>query len=81
MGSKTSWLESSGAHKAAEALGSTCIGAWASWSHSSCYRHGGPKSADSENPEAYLLVLGYLEPRQLCRRGGIKPSGNRSSGA
>jgi hypothetical protein len=55
----------SGAHKAVEALGPTCIGVWASRSHGSCCRHRGPKSAGSMSPEACLLVLGYLEPQQL----------------
>jgi hypothetical protein len=41
-------------------------------SHGSCCRHGGPKSAGSESPEACLLVPGY---------GGTKPVGSRSSGA
>jgi hydrogenase/urease accessory protein HupE len=36
------WWQAAGAHKAAEALGSTCVGVWASRSHGSCWRHGEP---------------------------------------
>jgi hypothetical protein len=64
-----------------EALGSTCVGAWASRGHGSCYRHRAPESAGNTSPEGCLLVLGYLEPWQLLQMWGTKPSGSRSSGA
>jgi hypothetical protein len=42
MDSKAVRLESSGAHKAAEALGSTCVGVWASRKHAAAAGTGQP---------------------------------------
>jgi hypothetical protein len=73
-------LESSGVRKAAVALGS-CVGAWASTCHSSCCRHGEPKSAGSGSPEVFLLAPGYPEQQQLWRHRGTKSLDSRNSGA
>jgi hypothetical protein len=65
LGSKSSRLELSGAHKAAEALVSTCVGVWASKSHSNCCRHRGPKPAGSKSSGACLPGVGFQEPKEL----------------
>jgi hypothetical protein len=57
-GNKAGRLELSGAHKAAEVLGSTCVVVWASWSHSSCCRHGGTKPLGSKSSQVCLLGVG-----------------------
>jgi hypothetical protein len=72
LGIKASRLELSGVHKVAKALGSTCSEAWDSRSHSSCFKHGQPKSAGSKSSEACLLALGYLELWQLLQARGIQ---------
>jgi hypothetical protein len=51
-GSRGRELESSGVLNAVVALGSTCIGLWASRNHSSCCRHRSPKSVGSTSSEA-----------------------------
>jgi hypothetical protein len=61
-----------GAHNAAEALGSTCVGAWASRSHSNW----GSKPVSSENPGACLLVQASRKAvQQLLLAWGTKPAG------
>jgi hypothetical protein len=57
-GSKAGGLELSGVQKAAEALGSTCVGAWALRGHSSCCRHGGTKPVGIGIYGACLLGAG-----------------------
>jgi hypothetical protein len=71
VGKKVFWHQQNSKAKAGKALGSTCIGTWASRSHSSCYRHRGPKATGSRNPGSCLLVLGYHG--RCCRHGENKP--------
>jgi hypothetical protein len=75
-GSKASGLKLSGAYKAVEALGSTCVGARAPRSHGSCCRHKEPMHVGSESTEAYLLAFG-----NCCRHRRTKPVGSEISGA
>jgi hypothetical protein len=67
-GNKASQLELSGAHKA------TCIGAWASRSHSNCCRHEEPRSAcwcQATRSHSYCWRQG--EP-SLCAAGVLGPA-------
>jgi hypothetical protein len=50
---------------------------WASRSHGSCCRCRGPKSSGSVSPEACLLGLGYLEPRQVLEAWGNQAFGQQ----
>jgi hypothetical protein len=80
--SKAGGLESSGAHIVVEALGSTCVGMWASRSHSNCCRHGGSKPAGSRNSGACFPDMGSRRAIQWYSRSGVsKPAGSGSSGA
>jgi hypothetical protein len=60
-GSKSSGIEFSVSHKAAEALGSTCAGVLVSRRHSSWCTHGITKSEGSKSSRAYLLSTGFQE--------------------
>jgi hypothetical protein len=46
-------------------------------SYGSCCRHGRPMSTGSKGPEACLLALGNLEPRQLLQVWGKQAFGQR----
>jgi hypothetical protein len=74
-GNRSVRFESSGVHKAAVVLGSTCIKEWVSRSYSSCCRCGGPTSSGRMRPEACLLELGYPEPQQLLEAWGNQAFG------
>jgi hypothetical protein len=65
-------LESSGTNKAVEALGSTCVEAWASRSHNSCCRHGGTKPMGSGSSGACLPDASFQEPKELLQSQASK---------
>jgi hypothetical protein len=75
--SKTGGLELSGAHKVVEALESTCAGALASRSYSSCCSHGGAQSAGTRNSKACLPGAGA----QYSSATGIEDSSLQAAGA
>jgi hypothetical protein len=63
--SKADGLESSGAHKAAEAPGSICARAWAFRSHSSCCRHKITNLVGSGSSGLCLLDKAFQEPSKV----------------
>jgi hypothetical protein len=83
----------SGALKATDALGSTCVGAWAegvlgpacqvlaSKSHKSCCSHRKTKPSDSGCSGACLPRHGLHLDSTIVLQGGFKPSGSSCPGA
>jgi hypothetical protein len=76
LGSKASRLVPPVAPKAAEVLGITYIGVWASGSHNNCCRHGVTKSLgsrSSEAPEGYSSSAASTGESSLWVAGALGP--------
>jgi hypothetical protein len=72
MGQQFNRLESCGIHKTMDVLGPTFVGAWASRSHSSCWRHSRAKPVGSRIPEASCWCWDTRIHGIYCRNGRTK---------
>jgi hypothetical protein len=70
LGHQSQWLELSGAHKAGEALGSTCVGVWASGTGDTSV-----KAARTLRSACWCQATRSL--RNCCRHGRTKHLGSR----
>jgi hypothetical protein len=80
--SKASGLESSGSHKASRPWGSTCVGAWVSRSHRSCFSLGRTKPVGSSSGVQFATWASVnAVPWYFCWLRRIKLLGSGSSAA